>query len=254
MFFPEHNASSAPAAHPTFSWRKSFDSLSAAAPWNWVDFFSFIFLFLAVALFVGSTATYFSAPHHAAWRILIQSAAYVLWLIFTAHLFCKRTQKKWLPPLPQIFPAVGKAILIAFILFPLIGMINFLWTFLLQKIGISFEQQASIRFFGELQTFGGKFLFVVLSVGIAPIVEEVVFRGMLLPLCIRKWGALLGVLNSTAIFVLLHFHLGSCVPLFLFSAALALIYVRTRQLLIPIFLHILFNAATLLVYFWTASI
>jgi membrane protease YdiL (CAAX protease family) len=89
-------------------------------------------------------------------------------------------------------------------------------------------------------------VFLVFAIVIAPIVEEGFFRGILLPLCSRQWGALAGILVSSLIFALLHSHLGTFAALFSLSVGLSLAYAYTRTIAVPILLHIFFNAFNLL--------
>jgi uncharacterized protein len=82
-------------------------------------------------------------------------------------------------------------------------------------------------------------LFVLVIVVIAPIVEEIVFRGVLLHRWSEKWGARRGLLCSSLAFGVLHADvLGHTV----FGIVMALLYVRTRSLWLPIGCHMLTNA------------
>jgi len=82
----------------------------------------------------------------------------------------------------------------------------------------------------------------------APIVEEVLYRGLLqsalLRLTGRPWVA---VFASSAIFALMH-RLGAPVPwyavatIFVLGVAMGLAFERTKSLAVPITMHVLFNA------------
>ena len=80
---------------------------------------------------------------------------------------------------------------------------------------------------------------VVLVVVVAPVVEEVVFRGILLHRWAQKWGAGRGLLFSSLAFGVLHADiLGHTV----FGIVMGLLYVRTRGLWVPIACHMFTNA------------
>ena len=86
--------------------------------------------------------------------------------------------------------------------------------------------------------------FVVLAVGLAPLFEEVLFRGLLLPVLARRYGTWAAVLVSAFLFAVIHGHLPSFVTLFALSAALSAAYILSGSLLVPITMHALFNAIT----------
>ena len=86
--------------------------------------------------------------------------------------------------------------------------------------------------------------FIVVGL-LAPIAEEVVCRGILLNrLCswMPKWPA---VIVGSAIFGLIHFNLFQGLYAFMIGIAFSLLYLRYRNLLIPIIGHIAFNSANI---------
>ena len=70
---------------------------------------------------------------------------------------------------------------------------------------------------------------------LAPVVEELLFRGVLVNRWGAKWGIRTGVLASSAIFAFLH---ANPVGVFALGLVAALLYVRTGTLLVPIALHV----------------
>lgn len=86
-------------------------------------------------------------------------------------------------------------------------------------------------------------LFIVL---IGPIAEEFMFRGVLLNRMIRKtsmWG---GILISSLLFGVLH---ADVLGAFMFGVIASLLFIKTRNLLVPIVLHIFNNALAVLLTF-----
>lgn len=91
-------------------------------------------------------------------------------------------------------------------------------------------------------------LTVVSAVVLAPVVEEFVFRGVLFRTLGEQlespWSA---AVISGAVFGLIHFTvLQSVPPLIVFGVVLAYLYGRTNSLLLPILVHVIFNAKTVL--------
>lgn len=102
----------------------------------------------------------------------------------------------------------------------------------------------------------GYITFTIFAVAIlAPVVEEFMFRGVLLKRMIAKtsmWG---GILISSLLFGILHLDI---VGAFLFGVVASLLYLQTNNLLVPILLHIINNslaaAALFLAPTWPESL
>lgn len=95
----------------------------------------------------------------------------------------------------------------------------------------------------EKQSFN--WLLFVGAVVFAPILEEIVFRGMLLPAFVRKYGWRKGSTYSSLIFAVLH---GPVAPfIFIISLYLSRMYYRTASIIPGIVLHMLNNAMASLV-------
>lgn len=73
---------------------------------------------------------------------------------------------------------------------------------------------------------------------IAPLVEEFIFRGMLLNHWSRKRGTAFAIIASSFIFGILHLN---PVGAFLFSVALSLVYIKSGSLPLVILIHMLHN-------------
>lgn len=89
-------------------------------------------------------------------------------------------------------------------------------------------------------------LTVLNAVVIAPMVEELLFRGLLLPALV-KWlrSPVMGLLVSSALFGLIHYQVPKTVPaLFVFGAMLGFIYLKQKSLIVVIWVHSLFNLKT----------
>jgi membrane protease YdiL (CAAX protease family) len=87
------------------------------------------------------------------------------------------------------------------------------------------------------------FVLVIIGVAIvAPIVEELFFRGVLLPALADRFGEPLGIGLSAAVFALFHFDLVAIPGLILIGVILAVLVRRTGRLGPAIVAHIAFNA------------
>ena len=87
------------------------------------------------------------------------------------------------------------------------------------------------------QSLIGSFILVVI---LAPLIEEIVFRGLIFTRLTKKWGMIRGMITSSLIFGLLHFPLDP-IGAFTFGVVACVLYVRTKTLVVPITLHALHN-------------
>ncbi len=79
----------------------------------------------------------------------------------------------------------------------------------------------------------------------APVVEEVVFRGVFLPAVARRNGMAAAIVITSMLFALIHGHPPAVLPLFTVGAFLSVSYLYTGSLLVPVLMHAVFNAVNL---------
>ena len=84
------------------------------------------------------------------------------------------------------------------------------------------------------------------AVVLAPLFEETIFRGALLPVLAKRWGTAGGVVLSALLFALAHISIGELAPLTVLGVGLALLRVSTGRLLPSVLMHALWNAVTFL--------
>lgn len=78
----------------------------------------------------------------------------------------------------------------------------------------------------------------------APIAEEFIFRGLLLNRLIKKTNMWSGILISSLAFAAIHMKAEQLLATFFFGVMASLIYLKTKNLFIPILVHIVYNALT----------
>ncbi len=96
-------------------------------------------------------------------------------------------------------------------------------------------------------------LFFVTTAIAAPIFEELLFRGFLLPSLTRYVSTSNAVLLSGFIFALVHLSLSEVLPLTVLGILLGFVYARTQNLLASMLLHSLWNSGTLISLFVLGS-
>lgn len=88
----------------------------------------------------------------------------------------------------------------------------------------------------------GTALTIALLVIVAPIAEEVVYRGVLLPAVVSRWGMALGLAFSSLLFSAVHLSWVGFVPLAVAGAVFGWLYLRSGSLRVAVVAHALFNA------------
>lgn len=114
----------------------------------------------------------------------------------------------------------------------------------LLELGFGFKPPAETvewipRLFGR--ELWGLVVAVVLVTVVAPIGEEIFFRGFIYPALRKRLGVGLAIVLSACIFTLFHLHWWLFIPVFSIGVALAYLYERYDSLTPSIFLHGLNN-------------
>lgn len=89
---------------------------------------------------------------------------------------------------------------------------------------------------------------IILAVILGPVMEELVFRGLILQRLMVKFTAIKSLLVSSVLFGLLH--LESWLSAAIFGLVMGMIFIKTRNLWVPILLHVANNAMVVLVNVW----
>ena len=124
---------------------------------------------------------------------------------------------------------------------------------------ILFMQAVSYRIAGEAPpqdlllflintpSFADRAVVIALAVGVAPLAEEVLFRGYLYGVARKYAGRFWAMMATALLFAGVHGHLPSLAGLFLFAVLLTLLYEKSGSLWVPIVVHALFNSVTVIV-------
>ena len=142
--------------------------------------------------------------------------------------------------------SIGKTIWYTFLSLILIFIVSFLYVFILQRV---FGIDAPGSKIDELVASGnvsGNILIVVTAV-IAPLCEEVYFRGFLYPAFRKSFGVVIGIFLSSIVFAAAHLDLYSFFPIMIIGWILAFMYEKTRSIFTVIFLHSIYNLTLILI-------
>ncbi len=125
---------------------------------------------------------------------------------------------------------------------PLVMVYNISAQMLLQWFGHNPKIQDAVKIFAAADTPGLTIYMTILAVVIAPVVEEMLFRGILLPAFAKVIGLRAALVLVGILFALVHgLYLPSALVFFILSMAFSLGYIYHRSLLTPIVMHAIFN-------------
>ena len=208
-------------------------------------FVCFVFLgsFLLSSLFVaaysffsGTEQDFESLPFVLASGFGLQLSSILAWYLL------KQFAVYDVHDLPVDWLAAAKAGSIGFVCVYLALMPTMLiWRLFLDTIGIEYEFQLPVLLVQNGGSPVEMALMICLIVIVAPICEELVYRGFLFRYLNHRLPGGLSILVPSLIFALMHFNIYSFMPLFVLSIALCIVYRASGNLVSSIALHALFN-------------
>jgi len=141
---------------------------------------------------------------------------------------------------------LGLSVLFYLAALPLLWFYSALYQILLSQFGFDFYLQDVAQVLTASASWSVRAALFFIMVIVAPVFEEIVFRGILLPFFVSRTGFWPGIALVSLLFAGLHWHLPSLLPLFLLSVMFSLAYARTRSLLVPMGMHVAFNGVTVI--------
>jgi membrane protease YdiL (CAAX protease family) len=148
-------------------------------------------------------------------------------------------------PLVNLLPVILFSL---FIIAPIL-LCALSWALFLQWFGYEPERQLLVEQFSRLLGEGNYpelALMAFNAVVLAPLWEELIFRGLFFGLLKSRWGTLAALVVTSLVFAGYHFSLTAFLPLFCVGMALGYVYSRTRSIYFPILVHAIFNGVNLL--------
>ena len=121
-----------------------------------------------------------------------------------------------------------------------IGWIVIATMIVLSEIGVAALLHLALWFVGELKPFEFDFCTCLASCCLAPVVEEVVCRGIIVDILKEKHGEIFVILVSALIFYVIHgepTHIGT----FIFGILSSWMVLKTKSIIPGIILHFLWN-------------
>jgi membrane protease YdiL (CAAX protease family) len=245
------------------------DPGAPAWPIGWVNFGIFICAIITCVYVVQVVASllFFEAPSggEASLKLTPWLAVFAVLLLQVPMLAVFYAARRFYPGLYasrlnnaelSIFVSFKKALPLFLMLLPGVWIAALVWTKVLsgfEGFGLieDLEQQALVTLFqggGDPVAIG---LLVVAAVVLAPIVEELIFRGCLYRFLKSQTTLLPAQIASGIFFSMIHWNLLSFLPLVLVGIFLARVYEKTGSILVAIWFHAFFNTFSLGMLFIT---
>ena len=139
-----------------------------------------------------------------------------------------------------------KAPLIYLAFVPVLLVCSTLWHTLLELISSHEVELQEVAQIVSQDLTWLEMCYIGVAVFLAPVYEEIIFRGILFPYFMKRIGLAGSTIIVAVVFAVMHYHLPSFVPLALLSSILSLAYWRTGSLWTSIGIHMIWNAMTIL--------
>ena len=175
--------------------------------------------------------------------------------LLLAHFFLRENGVAWGEFMGTRRPGLGRLVLIsvviALVVAPAAQKLNELSAHVITALqSRPAEMQPSMKVLEISYTLGKRIIFSFAAIVLAPIAEEIMFRGVLYATVKEMGFPRLALFGSALLFAAIHGSKMTLVPLTFFAIIQALLYERTGRLLAPIVTHATFNAANIATYFW----
>jgi len=220
-------------------------------PWSRTEAYRLVILLMGLYLVVNIIHTVLGTPEEepgVGWVVLQSLFFHIAGLGFIAAAL-KRQNLTWREVFGFRVRPVSKDLSLGVMFYlgilPILVFYTAVYHTGLQFAGYEPMPQEVVMVFAGEPSWIARAYMVFLAAVIAPLFEELLFRGVALPLVARRLGVAPAVVLISAFFAIVHFHTASLVPLFLIAVGFSLAYIYSGSLLVPIVMHSLFNTVNL---------
>lgn len=229
-------------SHPPIPWKNS-----------WLDFWLLVWAAFC-AIIASSILAQRWFPQQVteetvSWNVIWYglSAQFALGIVIVGAYFTYKM--RWLPPanerptLPQVLK-FSLSLLIRYL--PVIWVATAIYTFVLKFLDVPLTEQEAINWFLKMDDPAQWMLSAFTAIIIAPVLEELFFRRLILNFLANKIHPTLALLWSSALFAATHFNYQAFVPIFILGILMGIQYLRTGDIRGSILIHALFNGISVL--------
>lgn len=128
---------------------------------------------------------------------------------------------------------------------PLIILAGFVVNLIATYYGVTPEMQDVVQWVLEEQSVFILASLIFFGIFVAPLIEEIVFRGFLQPALKNTLGGRYAVVASASLFAAVHMDVFAALQIFILGMLLGYLYEKTQTLVASVAVHILHNSFTL---------
>jgi membrane protease YdiL (CAAX protease family) len=171
-------------------------------------------------------------------------------ILVLVHFLVQRHRTSWREVFgfnsPRTLSALLMATGVTLIILPVVMGLKLISSKFMGQFNVEAVPQESVRMLQTGIPLGPEILLALLAIAIAPVTEELLFRGILYPFIKQQGYPKLALLGTSVLFGLLHLNVMAFLPLTFLGLVLAWLYETTDNLMAPILAHSLFNLANFL--------
>ena len=155
--------------------------------------------------------------------------------------------KNWSTWFIPIALGLETALFIPFLMFSWLSLIliKALKPFAPEQVDVILKLSEALQKFIKNSDWSVFCVIVLAAVVIAPIVEEIVFRGVLFNCISHRFGIVAGVVSTSLIFAVFHLNAVAFLVLFSLGVVLQILYVKTKSIFSCMIFHAVHNAVAM---------
>ena len=206
-------------------------------------------VFLGAALMAFMQMVFKSDEDYPVWRIVAAAVCFQGATLVLVHLFLREHGLSWAEGFGfsnQWGRALLLGVLVALVFLPVGVGLQWASAQLMTRVHVEPVEQQAVQTLRVSASWLSRALLAVVAIGLAPVAEEVLFRGILYPAIQQAGFRHLALWGTSGLFAVIHGNVATLLPLLVLSVALTVLYERTNNLLAPIVAHACFNAMNFL--------
>ena len=208
-----------------------------------------ICLFIGAALAGILRIVFEAGGEHSAWRIVTAALSFQGATLVLVHLFLRQHGMRWSDAFGfanQWQRALLFGVLVTALFLPVGWGLQWASAEFMTRVDVEPVEQQAVQTLRSTESWLSRAVLAVVAIGLAPLAEEVLFRGILYPAVKQAGFRRLALWGTSVLFAVIHGNLATLLPLLVLSVALTLLYEKANNLLAPIVAHALFNAINFL--------
>ena len=227
-------------------------------PWD-LDRFTRSFLTMLFCLYVGLTfgafVQYFAgkpADENPTLRTLVATLSFQGAMLPFAWRFVREHQMHWRDAFGYSVNwklALLWGVVVACVALPVGQFLQVTSAEIMSRLSVKPEMQPAMQALKNSVTWMDRVALGIAAIGLAPVSEETLFRGILYPAVKQAGFPRLALWGTSLLFAVVHWNVVTFLPLLLLAIALTLLYEKTTNLLAAITAHALFNALNFAMFY-----